>query len=102
LAERRARRDKSRVTIVVKQWQEVIMLAAEEVLPEKIAGAEEPGQERKRFLVAQKSQGFLPGLALRLLNGEIEKLIEGFQGLGRVRSPSECVRELLDEDSGQP
>src|SRR6476660_783381 len=77
------------------------MLTAEEVLPEKIAGAEESGQERKRFLVAQKGQGFLPGLALRLLNGEIEKLVEGFQGLGRVRSPSECVGELLDEDSRQ-
>ena len=35
LAERRARRDERRFTIVVKQRQEVIMLAAEEVFPEK-------------------------------------------------------------------
>ena len=37
------------------------MLTAEKVLPEKIAGAEEPGQERKRFLVAQKREGLPPG-----------------------------------------
>ena len=65
LAECRLRLDEGRITIVLKQRQEMIMLTAEKVLPQKIAGAEQPGQERKRFLVAEKRERLFSGLAFR-------------------------------------
>ena len=78
------------------------MLAAEKVFPQKIAGAEQSSEEGIGFFVADEVQGlFLPRMA-GLLHDEVEKLIEGFQGLGRVRRPGQGMGELLDQHGGQP
>ena len=77
------------------------MLAAKKVFPQKVAGAEQAGKDGKGFLVAEKRKGLLLGLAFRVLHGEVEKLVEGFQRLGRVRRPGQGMGELFDEHRGQ-
>src|SRR5690349_19622278 len=66
------RRHQRRMAIIVKQRHEMVVLAAEKVLPEKIAGTEQLRQERKRFLVAQKRKSFFSRLACGLLHRKIE------------------------------
>ena len=86
---------------MLQQRQEIAVLAAQKILPQKVAGAEQAGEEGEGFLVAEEREGLLLRLALGVLHGEVEELIEGFECLGRVRRPGEGVGELLDEDGGQ-
>ena len=41
------------------------------------------------------------GFPFRLLHGEVQELVEGFQRFGRVRRPGQGMGELLDEHGGQ-
>ena len=77
------------------------MLAAEKIFPQKVAGAEQAGEDGKGLLVAEKSESLLLSLAFGLLNGQVKKLVEGFQCFGWVRRPGQCMRELFDEHRGQ-
>ena len=54
------------------------MLATEKVFPQKVAGAEQTGEQGKGLFVAEKGQGFLLSLSFRLLNRQVEELVEGF------------------------
>ena len=101
LAERRLRLDERRVAVVLQERQQVAMLAPKKIFPQKIAGAEQAGQNGKCLFVAEKCEGLLLRLALRILHGEVEKLVEGFQCFGRVRRPGQGMRELFDEHRGQ-
>lgn len=77
------------------------MLPAQKVFPEKVAGAEQAGQERKRFFVAEQRKRLLLGFAFRFLHDEVKELVEGFEGFGRVRRPGQRMGELLDEHGRQ-
>ncbi len=55
----------------------------------------------KVFLSLRNDEGLLLGLAFRVLYGEVEKLVEGLQRLGRVRRPGEGMGELFDEHCGE-
>lgn len=102
LPQRGLRLDERGIAVMLQQRQEVAVLAAQEVFPQKVAGAEQAGEEGEGLLVAEEREGLLLGLALGVLYGEVEELIEGFEGFGRVWRPGQGMGKLLDEDGGQP
>ena len=69
----------------------------EEIFPQKIARAEEPGEQVEGSPLMQKSRYDSAG---RLLEYLVEELIEMGQRFGGVRSGGQAMRKLLNEDGG--
>ena len=57
LPQRRLRFDERGIAVMLEERQEVAVLAAEKLFPQKIAGAEQAGEEGIHLLVAEERQG---------------------------------------------
>ena len=71
-----SRLDEGRIAIFREEGEEVAMLAAQKVFPQVVAGAEEPREQRKGFLVADDVERLLFPLLARVGDDEVQELVE--------------------------
>lgn len=91
--------------VVFEHRQQVRVLAAQKILPEKIAGPEQLGEERQGLLLDDPgtpgpSSAPCAHAAFRVQQF-VEKEIEMCNGFSRVRSEGQGVGELLDQGGGE-
>ena len=77
------------------------MLAAEKIFPQKIAGAEQAGQEGIRLFVANDVQGVALLRSAGFFHDE-SRNDRTLPGPWRVRRPGQGMGELLDQHGGKP